>query len=58
VQELLPPLWRTEMPLVRVVADMEAAGLAVNESILDTGECGLEAAGCRLQLSRSCLPDA
>lgn len=37
-QELLPPLWRTEMPLVRVIVDMEAAGLAVNEDILNTGK--------------------
>ena len=37
MQELLPPLWRTEMPLVRVIADMELAGLAVNEAILNTG---------------------
>ncbi|PRW44411.1 helicase and polymerase-containing TEBICHI isoform X1 [Chlorella sorokiniana] len=40
--ELLPPLWRTEMPLVRVVVDMEAAGLAVNEDILNTEEPQLQ----------------
>jgi DNA polymerase I-like protein with 3'-5' exonuclease and polymerase domains len=43
LQELLLPLWRTEMPLVRVIVDMEAAGLAVNEAILNTGKsmrCG------------------
>ncbi|KAL4428417.1 hypothetical protein ABPG75_002506 [Micractinium tetrahymenae] len=33
--ELLPPLWRTEMPLVRVIVDMEAAGVGVNEGILE-----------------------
>lgn len=38
LQELLLPLWRTEMPLVRVIVDMEAAGLAVNEAILNTGK--------------------
>lgn len=37
-QELLPPLWCTEMPLVRVIVDMEAAGLGVNEGILEAGE--------------------
>lgn len=37
-QELLAPLWRTEMPLVRVIVDMEGAGLGINEAILDTGE--------------------
>lgn len=37
-QELLGPLWRTEMPLVRVIVDMEAAGLGLNEAILNTGE--------------------
>ncbi len=37
LQELLPPLWRTEMPLVRVIVDMEAAGLGINEAILNTG---------------------
>lgn len=36
-QELLEPLWRTEMPLVRVIVDMEAAGVGVNEAILNTG---------------------
>lgn len=36
-QELLPPLWRTEMPLVRVIVDMEAAGLGVDEAILNAG---------------------
>lgn len=38
LQELLPPLWRTEMPLVRVIVDMEAAGLGINEAILNTGK--------------------
>ena len=37
LQELLPPLWRTEMPLVRVIVDMDQAGLGINEAILDTG---------------------
>lgn len=36
-QELLGPLAATEMPLVRVIVDMEAAGLGVNEAILNTG---------------------
>lgn len=48
-QELLPPLWRTEMPLVRVIVDMEAAGLAVNEDILNTGR-----AASALSVSAEC----
>lgn len=47
LQELLPPLWRTEMPLVRVIVDMEAAGLAINEAILNTGKPALVLSGQR-----------
>lgn len=33
--ELLPSLWQREMPLVRVIVEMEAAGIAVNQGVLD-----------------------
>ena len=34
-RQLLPALWRLEMPLVRVLADMESLGVAVNMQHLD-----------------------
>lgn len=40
LQELLPPLWHTEMPLVRVIVDMEAAGIGVDEAALQAGKQG------------------
>lgn len=36
---MLAPLRQTEMPLVRVLVAMEAAGLAFNEAVIEAGEC-------------------
>ena len=36
---MLAPLRQTEMPLVRVLVDMEEAGIAVSEAFLEDGRC-------------------
>lgn len=37
---MLAPLRQAEMPLVRVLVDMEANGIAVNEAVLVAGPGG------------------
>ena len=51
---LLEPLHKIEMPLVRVLVDVEAIGVAVDEGHLTYQRCTLRLLCCRLVPAVTC----